>query len=192
MERSMTEQEILKIFKDAGALLEGHFKLRSGLHSNRFFQAALLLQNPGTAEIVCSELAGKFKDAEISAVISPAVGGLIVGHEVARALGVRAIFADKENDDLILKRGFKIGKNERILVAEDVITRGGRVQQTVDLVRELGGVVAGIAVIVDRSQGNAAFDVPHKSLVQLELETFQPENCPLCADNIPVERPGSK
>ena len=188
----MTEQEILQIFKDAGALLEGHFKLRSGLHSNRFFQAALLLQEPKTAEVVCSELAQKFKDSQISAVISPAVGGLIVGHEVARALGVRAIFADKENDNLILKRGFKIGKNEKILVAEDVITRGGRVQQTVDLVRELGGEVAGIAVIVDRSGGNASFDIAHKSLIQLELETFEPEACPLCAENIPVERPGSK
>jgi len=188
----MTEQEILQIFKDAGALLEGHFKLRSGLHSNRFFQAALLLQEPKNAEIVCAELAENFKNSQISAVISPAVGGLIVGHEVARALGVRAIFADKENDNLILKRGFKIEKNEKILVAEDVITRGGRVQQTVDLVRKLGGEVAGIAVIVDRSQGNASFDIPHKSLIQLELEVFEPESCPLCAENIPIERPGSK
>jgi len=188
----MTEQEIIEICKKAGALLDGHFKLRSGLHSNRFFQAALLLQDPKTAEKICSALAEKFKDTQISAVISPAVGGLIVGHEVAKALGVRAIFADKENDNLVLKRGFKIGKNEKILVAEDVVTRGGRVQQTVDLVRGLGGDVAGIAVIVDRSQGNASFDVAHKSLLQLELETFDPEECPLCQKNIPIERPGSK
>ena len=188
----MTQDEILTIFKDSKALLEGHFKLRSGLHSNRFFQAALLLQYPDRAAIVCSELAAKFADKEISAVISPAVGGLIVGHEVAKALGVRAIFADKENDELILKRGFSIAKGEKILVAEDVITRGGRVQQTVDLVRSLGGEVAGIAVIVDRSMGNASFDIPHESLVKLELETYDPEDCPLCKEGVELTRPGSK
>ena len=188
----MTQDEILTIFKDSKALLEGHFKLRSGLHSNRFFQAALLLQYPDRAATVCSELAAKFADKEISAVISPAVGGLIVGHEVAKALGVRAIFADKENDELILKRGFSIEKGERVLVAEDVITRGGRVQQTVDLVRSLGGEVAGIAVIVDRSMGNASFDIPHESLVKLELETYDPEDCPLCKEGLELTRPGSK
>ena len=188
----MNKNDILKCFTDSGALLEGHFKLRSGLHSNRFFQAALLLQYPDVAERLCSELASKFKGKGITAVISPAVGGLIVGHELAKALGVRAIFADKENDQLILKRGFSIGKDEKILVGEDVITRGGRVQQTVDLVKELGGQVAGIAVIVDRSMGNASFDIKHESLLKLELETYEPEDCPLCADNIDLERPGSK
>lgn len=188
----MTNDDILKCFTDAGALLEGHFKLRSGLHSNRFFQAALLLQHPDVAQKLCSILAQKFKNLGITAVISPAVGGLIVGHELAKALGVRAIFADKENDQLILKRGFVIGKNEKILVGEDVITRGGRVQQTIDLVRNLGGQVAGIAVIVDRSMGNASFDIPHQSLLQLELNTYEPESCPLCADGIELERPGSK
>ena len=188
----MNKNDILKCFTDSGALLEGHFKLRSGLHSNRFFQAALLLQYPEVAERLCTQLASKFKDKGISAVISPAVGGLIVGHELAKALGVRAIFADKENDQLILKRGFSIAKDEKILVGEDVITRGGRVQQTIDLVRQLGGQVAGIAVIVDRSMGNVSFDIAHESLLKLELETYDPENCPLCADNIGLERPGSK
>lgn len=189
----MNKDEILQCFLDAGALLEGHFKLRSGLHSNKFFQAALLLQYPEIAEKLCSELAAKFKNRGITAVISPAVGGLIVGHELAKALGVRAIFADKENDELILKRGFSIGKGEKILVGEDVITRGGRVQQTVDLVRELGGEVAGIAVIVDRSMGNASFDIPHESLVKLELETYDPEkSCPLCDEGVEITRPGSK
>ena len=188
----MTQDEILTVFKESKALLEGHFKLRSGLHSNRFFQAALLLQYPDRAEKLCSELAAKFANKGITAVISPAVGGLIVGHEVAKALGVRAIFADKENDELILKRGFSIGKGEKVLVAEDVVTRGGRVQQTVDLVKELGGEVAGIAVIVDRSMGNASFDIPHESLVQLELETYDPETCPLCEQGMEITRPGSK
>lgn len=188
----MTKQEIIDIFKDAKALLEGHFKLRSGLHSNRFFQAALLLQYPDVAEKVCSELAAKFKDANIQCVISPAVGGLIVGQEVARALGVRAIFADKVNDELVLKRGFKIAPGERVLVAEDVVTRGGRVQQTIDLVRKLGGEVAGVAVIVDRSAGNAKFDIEHKALLELELETYEPTNCPLCQSGKEIEQPGSK
>jgi orotate phosphoribosyltransferase len=188
----MTQDEILTVFKESKALLEGHFKLRSGLHSNSFFQAALLMQYPDRAATVCAELAAKFTDQGITAVISPAVGGLIVGHEVAKALGVRAIFADKENDELVLKRGFSIGQGEKILVAEDVVTRGGRVQQTVDLVKELGGEVAGIAVIVDRSMGNASFDIPHESLVKLELETYDPETCPLCEQGMEITRPGSK
>ncbi|MFA7232143.1 MAG: orotate phosphoribosyltransferase [Victivallaceae bacterium] len=188
----MTEQELIKIFHDSQALLEGHFKLRSGLHSNRFFQAALLLQYPDVAEKVCRHLAEKFKTCKIDAVISPAVGGLIVGQEVARALGVKAIFADKEEGELVLKRGFTIKPGEKILVAEDVITRGGRVQQTIDLVRSFGAEVVGIAVIVDRSGGAAQFDVPHQCLIKLELETYDPDNCPLCKNGLPMERPGSK
>jgi orotate phosphoribosyltransferase len=188
----MTDQEIIKILQDSKALLEGHFKLRSGLHSNRFFQAALLLQYPDRAEVVCKCLAEKFKDCGATTVISPAVGGLIVGQEVARALGVKAIFADKENDELVLKRGFKIEPGEKVLVAEDVVTRGGRVQQTIDLAKKLGADVVGVAVIVDRSGGQAKFDVPHQSLLKLELETYDPENCPLCKAGLPIERPGSK
>lgn len=188
----MTKEELISIFKDAKALLEGHFKLRSGLHSNRFFQAALLLQYPDVAEKVCVELAAKFKDAGIQCVISPAVGGLVVGQEVARALGVRAIFADKVDNELVLKRGFKIHPMEKVLVVEDVVTRGGRVQQTIDLVRMHGGEVAGVAVIVDRSGGNAKFDVEHKALLELELETYEPDNCPLCESGMEIEQPGSK
>ncbi len=188
----MTEQEIIKILEESGALLTGHFQLRSGLHSTRFFQAALLLQYPDKAEKVCRFLAGQFAGDKIDVVISPAVGGLIVGQEVARALGVRAIFADKEEGELVLKRGFAIQPGERVLVAEDVVTKGGRVQQTVDLVREKGGTVAGIAVIVDRSGGDARFDVPFKSALKLSLPTFDPAECPLCKDKQPIDRPGSK
>ena len=189
----MTEAEIVKILKESGALLNGHFQLRSGLHSDHFFQAALLLQYPDKAEIICRYLASKFSDLEISAVISPAVGGLIVGQEVARALGCRAIFADKEDGELVLKRGFSIKPGEKILVAEDVVTKGGRVQQTIDLVRAKGGDVAGVAVIVDRSAGEAKFDVPRfESALKLTLPTFDPAQCPLCAKNLPIDRPGSK
>lgn len=188
----MDKQEVIDILKNSGALLEGHFKLRSGLHSNRFFQAALLLQYPDKAEVTCAALAEHFRDQNVEVVISPAVGGLIVGQEVARALGVRAIFADKENGELVLKRGFAIRPGERVLVAEDVITRGGRVQQTIDLVRQHGGTVVGVAVIVDRSSGEASFDVPHHALLALELETYEPDTCPLCAAKMPMDTPGSK
>lgn len=188
----MTKEDILREFQSSGALLEGHFKLRSGLHSNRFFQAALLLQYPDAAGRLCAALAGEFAGQKVDAVISPAVGGLIVGHELARALGCRAIFADKEDGELVLKRGFKINPGDRIVIGEDVITRGGRVRQTLDLALGFGAEVLGIGVIVDRSGGEAVFSVPHHSLTRLELETYEPDSCPLCAAGIPLDRPGSK
>ncbi|OGV34028.1 MAG: orotate phosphoribosyltransferase [Lentisphaerae bacterium GWF2_45_14] len=188
----MTEDEVVKIFQKAGALLDGHFILRSGLHSSRFFQAALILQYPDIAEKLCAELAENFKGMGVQTVISPAVGGLIVGQEVARALGVKAIFADKENDQLVLKRGFTISKGEKILVAEDVITRGGRILQAIELARSFGADVVGVAVIADRSSGNASIDVPLKSIIELELPTYQPDACPLCKQGIRLVKPGSK
>ncbi len=188
----MTEAEIIAILKESGALLDGHFQLRSGKHSNQFFQAALLLQYPDKAEAVCRYLAGFFNAGDIDTVISPAVGGLIVGQEMGRALGRRAIFADKEDGQLLLKRGFVLRPGERVLVAEDVITEGGRVQQTIDLVRSLGGTVAGVAVLVDRSGGKAKFDVPHRSALKLSLPTWEPAECPMCKEHISIDRPGSK
>ena len=189
----MTDQEIIKSFQDAGALLDGHFVLRSGMHSNKFFQCALLFRYPDIAEKLCRTLAERMKNLGAETVISPAVGGILVGQELARALGIQAIFADKENDQLVLKRGFTIRKGEKIIVAEDVVTKGGRVQQTIDLVRAKGGEVVGVAVIVDRSGGEARFDVPKfESALQLTLPTFDPAVCPLCAEHVPVDRPGSK
>ena len=188
----MTEVEIVNLLKSSGALLSGHFQLRSGLHSDHFFQAALLLQYPDKAETVCRHLAEKFRGVEISAVISPAVGGLIVGQEIARALGCRAIFADKEDGQLVLKRGFAIRPGEKILVAEDVVTKGGRVQQTIDLVRSFGGDPVAVGIITDRSGGTVDFGIPLFSLIKLNLPTYQPEECPLCKQGIPVVRPGSK
>lgn len=188
----MTEQQVIEICEKSGALLTGHFQLRSGRHSNRFFQAALLLQYPDKAEAVCRHLAEAFAGVKIDSVISPAVGGLIVGQEVARAIGCRAIFADKEDGRLILKRGFEIKPGEKVLVAEDVVTQGGRVQQTIELVRSFGGEVVGVAVVVDRSGGAAKFDVPMKSALQLTLPTYDPAECPLCRDGAAIDRPGSK
>lgn len=188
----MTEQEIIRILEESGALLTGHFQLRSGLHSNRFFQAALLLQYPDKAETVCRFLAEQYKNEKIDAVISPAVGGLIVGQEVARALGCRAIFADKEDGQLVLKRGFSIKPGDRILVAEDVVTKGGRVQQTIDLARSFGAEIVGIAVIVDRSGRRREI----RRAVQERPETLPPDlrsgGMPMCKEGQAIDRPGSK
>ncbi len=190
----MTDQEIIDSFKQAKALLNGHFQLRSKKHSDHFFQAALVFRDPLLGEKLCATLAERIQAAGIEAetVISPAVGGLLVGQEIARALKINAIFADKENDQLLLKRGFSIRKGEKIIVAEDVVTEGGRVQQTIDLVKSLGGEVAAVAVITDRSGGKASFGgIPFFSLIKLNLPTWLPEDCPLCKAGKPIEVPGS-
>lgn len=188
----MTKQEIIDRLMDTGALLDGHFLLRSGLHSNRYFQAALALQYTDVAAELCGELARKFSGNQVDAVISPAVGGIVVGQEVGRSMGVRAVFAEKDgNGGLILRRGFKLARNERVVVAEDVITRGGRVQQTIDLVQAQGAEVAGVAVLVDRSGGQAHLGVPVKSLIELELATYKPDDCPLCRKSLELIKPGS-
>ena len=187
----MTEEKIVQILKQSGALLTGHFQLRSGLHSDRFFQAALLLQYPDKAEAVCRMLAERFVGKGVETVISPAVGGLIVGQEVGRALGCRAIFAEKEDGGLVLRRGFSLHPGERVLVAEDVVTKGGRVQQTIDLVRSLGGIPVGVGIITDRSGGKVDFGIPLHSLIKLDLPTFDPADCPLCKEGKALTRPGS-
>ncbi len=184
--------EVLYLFRQTGALLDGHFLLRSGLHSRQFFQCALLLQHTRVAGTVCALLADKVRDIDCETVISPALGGVIVGHEVGRALGKRHIFAEKEEGRLVLRRGFEIAKGERFIVAEDVVTRGGRVQETVDIVRERGGVVAGVAVIVDRSGGAAPdFGCPFVSLVKLDVETFAADQLPSDLAGTPAIKPGS-
>lgn len=188
----MTNEEILEAFQSAGALLNGHFKLRSGLHSDRFFQCALVLRKPLVAERLCQTLAEKVAGLGAETVISPAVGGLIVGQEIARALKIDAIFADKDNDELILKRGFSIRPGEKVIVAEDVVTKGGRVQQTIDLVKKLGGIPVAVTVIADRSSSEPDFGVPFYSLIKLNLPTYDPAECPLCKEGVPLDVPGSK
>ena len=189
----MTQDDILALFRQTNALLDGHFLLRSGLHSRQFFQCALLLQHTDVAARVCAALAEKVRDVEAASVISPALGGLIVGHEVGRALGKRHIFAEKEEGKLVLRRGFVIEPGERFIVVEDVVTRGGRVQETIDIVRAHGGMVAAVAVLVDRSGGNAPdFGCPFISLVQLNPETFAPDNLPPDLAGTPAIKPGSK
>ncbi len=188
----MNETDIVKMLADSGALLYGHFVLRSGLHSARFFQAALVLQYPDIAEKLCSFLAKKFEGIKVDTVLSPAIGGLIVGQELAKFAKAKAIFAEKESDNLVLRRGFCIKKGEKILIAEDVVTRGGRVQQCIELARSYGADVLGIAVLVDRSDSSVNFDVPLKSLLKLQIETHEPSDCPLCRKGLPLVKPGSK
>ncbi len=188
----MTEHEILEIFRHSGALLEGHFVLRSGLHSRQYFQCALALQQMPVVEKLGAELAGKVRGLGAVTVVSPAMGGLVLGQEVARQLGVRFIFVEKEDGKLALRRGFKISPGERILIVEDVVTKGGRVQESIDIVRQHGGQVVGVAMAVDRSGGGVDFGVPMFSLLAMHVETFEPGRLPADLVARPAVKPGSK
>lgn len=188
----MTQDEVLQVFRDSGALLEGHFILRSGLHSRQFFQCALALQQMPVVEKLGAALAGKLKSLGAVTVVSPAMGGLVIGQEVARQLGVRFIFVEKEDGKLALRRGFKIAPGEKILVVEDVVTKGGRVQETIDIVRAHGGEVAGVAMLVDRSNGQTQLGVPQFSLITMQVEAFEPDKLPPDLAKIPAMKPGSK
>jgi len=186
--------EALDLFRQTGALLNGHFVLRSGLHSREFFQCALLLQDAAIASRVCRWLADRLGCHDAATVISPAVGGIIVGQEVARHLGKRHIFVEKDAAGcLVLRRGFSIRPGEKFLVAEDVVTRGGRVLETIQIVRDHGGIVTAVGAIVDRSGGHLPdFGCPFVSLVQMDVETFDPAELPPDLLAIPAVKPGSK
>jgi orotate phosphoribosyltransferase len=188
----MTQDQVLQVFRASGALLEGHFILRSGLHSRQFFQCALALQQMPTVEKLGAALAARVKSLGAVTVIAPALGGLVIGQEVARQLGTRFIFPEKEDGKLVLRRGFKIAPGEKILVVEDVVTKGGRLQETIDIVRAQGGNVVGATAIVDRSNGTVNFGVPFSSLIALKVEAFEPGQLPPDLAKIPAVKPGSK
>ncbi len=188
----MNQDEALGIFRRSGALLDGHFVLRSGLHSRQFFQCALVLQYARDATRLCEALSARLEGISVDSVISPALGGLVVGQELARALGKRHIFAEKEEGRLVLRRGFTIASGERFLVAEDVVTQGGRVRETLEIVRSRGGVVAAVASVVDRSTGTLDFGAPFVSLVKMNVETFPADQLPPDLKNTPAVKPGSK
>jgi orotate phosphoribosyltransferase len=186
-------EDLLTLFRRSGALLDGHFVLRSGLHSRQYFQCALLLQYTQAAAEVCGQLAQKLRNFPCDSVISPALGGIIVGQEVGRSLGKRHIFVEKEDGRLVLRRGFTIAKGERFVVAEDVVTRGGRVDETIAIVRAHGGIVSAVGVIVDRSGANKPnFGAPFVSLIELNVETFEADRLPADLAAVPVIKPGSK
>ena len=190
----MTEEETLSVFRETGALLSGHFELRSGLHSPEYFQCANVLRFPRKAAALCEALCAKIPAElreEAETVVSPALGGILVGHEVARAIDRKCIFAEKQDGALVMRR-FKIAPGEPCIVAEDVVTRGGRVQETIDIVRSLGGRVLAVATIVDRSAGSASFGgIPHFSLLEMAPVVYDPARCPLCAAGSKAVHPGS-
>jgi orotate phosphoribosyltransferase len=189
----MEQNEALELYRRTGAYLEGHFRLSSGLHSPGYMQSALVLQHPDDAAALGSGIAAQVKGVTPTVVLAPALGGLIIGHEVARGLGVRAIFAERAGGTtLSLRRGFTLSPNDRVLVVEDVFTTGKSTRETMEVAREAGAEVVGAAAIVDRSGGTIDFGVPSHALVSLSIPTYSPEECPLCADGIPVIKPGSR
>ncbi len=190
----LSPNEALELYKKRGAYLQGHFLLSSGLHSEFYLQSALVLQYPHDAWLLCSSIAEHFKDKEIDVVIAPAMGGILVSYDVARALGknVRSIFAERVEGKLTLRRGFKIDTNERVLVVEDVVTTGKSVNETLDVVREFTDNIVGIGALVDRGGNFDPHGIDYFPLIKLKIENYEPENCPLCKKGIPLEKPGSR
>ncbi|MCX5777848.1 MAG: orotate phosphoribosyltransferase [Elusimicrobia bacterium] len=190
----MDSSAVKQLFINARALLSGHFLLSSGLHSDTYFQSALILQHPVHAAQIASALAEKVMAAtpKIDVVVSPALGGIVIGQEMGRALGCRAVFCERVDGKLVLRRGFSLGKGEKVLVVEDVVTTGLSTREVVDVVTALGGAVVGVASLVDRSAGKVSFGVPFSSLLCLEVSSYKPEVCPLCKEGTPAVKPGSR
>jgi orotate phosphoribosyltransferase len=186
-----TQQEVLNIFTRTKALLQGHFILRSGLHSGHFFQCAQVCQHMDAVERLAQLLLPKLSNLNFQTVLSPAMGGLVIGQEVARQAKARFIFAEKENNVLVLRRGFKLAPGEKVLIVEDVVTRGGRVLECVDIIRKAGGEVAGVAMLVDRSAGQSRFDVPAISLLEMSFPTYPADKLPPELAALPASKPGS-
>lgn len=187
----MIEKDVLDLFNKQGALLTGHFKLSSGLHSEKYLQCALVLQHPDVAGKLSKELAGKFS-GKVDVVVGPALGGVTLAYEVARALGVRGLFTERQDGKMVLRRGFSIAKGENVLVVEDVVTTGGSTKEVIEVVKSLGGKVAGVGSIIDRSEKTPEFGTQFHALVQIKVITYKENECPLCKKGIPVTKPGSK
>jgi orotate phosphoribosyltransferase len=188
----MTENEILEIFRRYSAVLEGHFILSSGLHSDRYVQCALVLQRPRVAEQLGLLLAEKVRHLGAAVVAAPALGGILVAHELARALGVRALFTERQEGAMTLRRGFSLAPGELTLVVEDVITTGLSTRETIQCVEQAGGKVVGTGALIDRSGGAADLGLPKAALVTLQIQNYNPADCPLCKAGIPAIKPGSR
>ena len=188
----MTENEILEVFRRNSALLAGHFILSSGLHSDRYIQCALVLQHPRAAEQLGTELAAKLRHLGASVVAAPALGGILVAHEVARALGVRAIFTERQEGVMTLRRGLSLAAGEPTLVVEDVLTTGLSTRETIQCVEQAGGKVVGAGALIDRSGGAADLGLPRAALLTLQIQNYNPAECPLCKSGSPAVKPGSR
>ena len=186
----MQEAQVKELLIKTGAILEGHFLLTSGLHSPLYVEKFQVLQWPEHTAALCAALAARFNHDNIGVVVGPVTGGIILAHEVGKNLGTRAIFTERENGKMTLKRGFVINPGERVLIVEDIVTTGGSVQEVIEVVKECGGELAGVGILVDRSGGNASFNAKTEALLHLTVPTHQPDNCPLCAAGIPVTKRG--
>ncbi|MBQ2677117.1 MAG: orotate phosphoribosyltransferase [Clostridia bacterium] len=189
----MTEERVLEVLKEAGVLQEGHFLLTSGRHSDKYMQCAKLFRNTKYSEELCSSLAEQFKNDDIQLVIGPAMGAVQMAYEVSRTLNVENFFTERDNGVMTLRRGFAIKPGQRVLVVEDVVTTGGSVKEVIEIVKEQGGVVAGVGVIVDRTGGKIDFGVPLKSVISVEIQSYEADECPLCKEGkIDLVKPGSR
>ena len=189
----MTQDEVKELFIKTGAIMEGHFLLTSGLHSPLYVEKFQVLQHPKYTEQLCIALAEKFLEDNIEVVVGPITGGILLAHEVGKRLGTRAIFTERENGKMTLRRGFVIKPGERVLIVEDIVTTGGSIKEVLDVVVEQGGIPVGIGMLVDRSGGKASFgEVPYKALLNLDVTTYDPSNCPPCKENIPMTKRGSR
>lgn len=188
----MKPERILNIFEESGALLKGHFQLTSGLHSDTYFQCAKVLQYPRYSELLAADIAGHFRQTEIETVITPAVGGIVVGTELARQIGARSIFCERQDGKMTLRRGFELNKGEKVLICEDVVTTGGSVFEVIELARKAGAEICGVGFIVDRSNGKVDFGVNQFSNFKMQVNTYKPEKCPLCKSGSKAVKPGSR
>ncbi|MBN1825602.1 MAG: orotate phosphoribosyltransferase [Candidatus Eisenbacteria bacterium] len=188
----MRGEELLGLYEREGALLRGHFLLRSGKHAERYLQSALLLSRPPLAEKAGETLADLIREFGPRTILAPALGGIVIGHETARALGARAIFAERREDRFLLRRGFRLAPGEPVAVVEDVVTTGGSLRSVIDMAERLGAKVVAVAALVDRSEGRARIPVPFRPAATLELAVYDPASCPLCREGIPIDEPGSR
>ena len=188
----MTNNEIIEMLKEAEVVLEGHFLLTSGRHSDKYMQCAKIFQNSKYSVPLCGELVEKYKNDNIEVVIGPAIGAIQMAYEVGKQLGVKNIFAEREDGKMTLRRGFTIEKGQRVLVVEDVVTTGGSVREVIELVEQCGGVVAGVGSIVDRTGGKIDFGVPYKSAFSMDITSYEADECPICKTGAPLVKPGSR
>lgn len=191
MSDAMSEKEVEDLLIETSAIMEGHFLLTSGLHSPRYVEKFNVLQKPVYTEKLCRAMAEKFKDANIETVVGPVTGGILLAHETGKALGTRAIFTERENGKMTFRRGFTLHEGERVLIVEDIVTTGGSIREVIDVVKEHGGIPVAVSMLVDRSGGKSTFgDVPSTALLHMDVQTYKPEECPLCKAGIPMTKRG--